>query len=143
MATTLTLRLVKNSTLTFAELDSNFTSLKDNKLEASLNNDETALVVPSTKPVIFSGDVTIQGNLTASGAIGYTGSQGDVGFTGSAGAEGVAGTTGFTGSAGADGTAGATGFTGSQGLIGYTGSAGTGGGGGGGETFNAFLLMGA
>jgi len=67
---------------------------------------------------------------SASGGLGYTGSQGDIGYTGSQGDIGYTGSAstviGYTGSAST-----VIGYAGSKGDIGYTGSAGTGGGGGG------------
>ncbi len=57
-------------------------------------------------------------SFSATGDLGYTGSQGAVGFTGSQGIQGV---TGFVGSQGIQGV---TGFVGSQGVTGFTGSQG-------------------
>jgi hypothetical protein len=142
----ITLRSVKGTPLTNGEVDGNFQSLNEEKIErdgsipmsgkltlvasstarASTNIPTgTAPTSPSTGDVWKEGTavkVRVDGSTTKTvaytedGVTGFTGSQGAIGFTGSQGSVGATGSVGFTGSRG---------FVGSQGVIGFTGSSGT------------------
>ena len=70
----ITLRLIKGSTLTFTELDNNFSNLNNDKLDAPLNNDSSARVVSAVKPTIFEGNLSVAGQLDVAGIPYLTGS---------------------------------------------------------------------
>lgn len=136
--------------LTATQIDANFASLNNTKLEKTSDVDSVLLPTGTTaqRPASigigairfntdlndFEGYYTVNGWTTV-GAKGYTGSTapnivgatGPIGSVGATGLYGSIGNTGSPGAAGATGPTGLTGATGNAGPIGPTGSAGNAG----------------
>lgn len=126
-----------SSRITFAQLDSNFYNLSENKLEQTSNTGAAKIPVgnniiegtPSVGSFRFNSD-TMNFECKYNSVWSTVGARGNVGnlanvFRGSLGATGIANVSeGYTGSRGYTGSVGATGDRGFRGPRGFTGSTG-------------------